>query len=932
MSKKITTLILGNGADARRVRSALVDLVALDMVDRFLWADVEHPASSVDLVTNKEGLRSESLSLAGALKETDPESVLVVALEMGGDAAPAPANVRSYRDTVSQAFNGEVDTLHLFVPDPNALRPIEQFGWLTLVLSPEDAETPLAVRSKVEYPNGQHTASALATLAGLWTTSTVSPYVQAVRAHSLSGADSYARFVRTFHQFYDAAATENELFKAVFDIEGKLPQPMNGENRTARFANEPQAVDETADRFIESYKDRLVTPRTPPVDPQTTQVRGFAALKAFFSFFFRAVLGSPTSWAQNMVSSSQKTAAKGVQDLLYGRNSAVEVLVGNQSGKQLTSVSELNRASRSVAELIGDGGSKSSAIKEGESLSDFWRSYEKTTLALVDGSDAQTLGGGRDDGHQQRIVSDARLVVPSSDEAFDGDTPLLGQILGNQKPETHVQAYDPWGAEKYRRGIDAAAEQSRDTGIQKLRSDFASWRDRNSQSFAWRIGKKLTYAINAATQKFIDCCNDYERLSRELDDMQSNEEHARRLSKTLRAWTVTWFIVQLILIYLCICHYKPEASWTLNISFFTWQWTLFFSIVWAFIVLGIEVVIFGRGNQGIYEATERRRALNANLSNLASDMRTALSELDNATRAYPQFLAWSAILGRAINFPFGNPDTTAQASAAAESGLPANTVISSGANASLDVHGSAAMMRDEIFTSGWASEALKDIVAHAGTAVDRNYSDNGDTSSLHPLAAKNDILARIAEACTDGTVLSANERRSQKWAHALHLLPKSFASEAGMGSLRTAVDAIESGNRINEPFLSTTINPASVNSGVLDVDPAVRYVADNEGQDSLSKAFTVVEYGNFTDIHAFAPVENAGASTETTIHAMPSIPSTDNGVDASPFGSPQPPTVTPPSAAPKNPGEHAAPEPIDNPLDTPSGPQTPPGGNFGGLI
>lgn len=884
MSETPVTLILGGGKDARRVRSALVDLAALGMIDRFLWAE-----TNTDMFDSDVQVDSISLDAAGQLQLTRTElsqalvndgrrEALIIVLDMAGDPDPDAGSLRDWRSTVDSVFNRGSTTLHLFVPAAETSEPA-QFGMQTLVLSPEDAETPLVPVSPVAYPTAQHTATSLASLAGLWTTAESSPYVDAVADQQLSASHGYARLVRTYHHSLDASETEAYLHDRVFNLDHNLPHP--------RLANGSHVVDAGDDagatramsrKLMKDHEEDFVSPRTPLKTRQNQQVRGWQMLKQFFSFFFRAVIGSPRIWLQEIQTGGQKVMAKSVQNLLYGKDSNVEVIIGGQSGRSFPSMEELGAASHSLSSEFG-GTDRELELAADPALVRFWRSYADTSLTLVDGHE-RVPGAGPRHHNIPAIVSDSRWAVPSEADAFDGDNQVLRNQLGAKLGQTRVQGYDPYGAERYKHDIDYASQQTTDSGVRQLKTQFEAWRQQHSHSYAWQVGTAINGAMDKARDKVQQCRADAQSVREQLHNLPDSSELVRRLSRKLRWVSVIWFILLLLIVYLCLSHYNPEATWALVDWPVTWQRALFAGIALTVICLIIQMLIFARANRGISDRIENRRILQENEEIIADDLKRALGEVGRTSGAYSQFLAWSAILGRTLAHPFGEFDAYAKAGGKPESGLPRNTVISDAELASGAAEQAVAALRQEVFPAGWAKTAFDANLDRAMAAARSRVAGSEDRTELFGQPGTNSQLAAVAEVCRTGEGLRESEHATRVWSAGLEelrnnaeVLHSGITGKGPAFDIRSAMNTIQSGQAASSEFVHAAMNAQGINKGGTKVDESIRHISRSRAAESLSESFTVVEYGLHSDLRAFAKQPPAQGNTAQEVPAVPGLPS-----------------------------------------------------------
>ncbi len=892
MSQAPVTLILGGGPDARGVRSALIDFTALGMIDRFLWADAGldyAPAdSTVEDVsyTREDGLKISSLRLSEALHDDGGRQALLLILDMAGDPDHDSGLIRDWHQQLTDMLHNRGPQLHIAVPDGDGAPPTQYGDMQTLIVSPEDAATPLEPKAPVDYPDSQHTASTIASVAGLWATASDSPFAAAAADNRITGNHGYARLVRSYHSYLDASATENDLYDRVFDLDENLPHPrLSNERRVLDVGDDQDAAAKYAAAVMHRHEHEFVTPVTPLKPAESRSVGAWEAVKRFFQFFFRVVIGSPKQWVREIHIAGSKAVATGVQKVLYGSDSNVEVILGGQSGQSVRSVEEITAASAQLNRDVNDGRDPLD-MEAKSSLGPFWRAYVHGAMTLVDGGQR----AGTDDivgpniDKTPAIVSDARWSVPSSHQAFDGENHVLRTTVGPQLGETTIQAYDPYGARAYSDSLDYAARNTTNASVHRLKSDFDRWVGHAQHSFGWQMGERLSGKIADARDKVAYCRDTAAEFENTRAAFPDEEGVARSLAGKLRGIFVLWLVLIALVIYLCVSHYNPDAAWVLvSWDFFTWQRSLLTGILISVVLLIIQMVIFARANRGIFDRIEERRILQENEQIVANDLRAGLAELEKTSRAYSQFLAWSAIVGRVIAHPFGEIATNTRARRHPESGLPRNTSVSENNLSEDELARITDEIRQDIFGAGWAGEALEE---HLRRGMELSQSKMAGADEIHKLYGQpgtNSQLANIAAACRDGRDFRHFERADRLWAEGLAQLRRSGAgtgATAGGSDLRRAVESIEDTPGRGTDFSAKAVTPQGVNYGATRVDETIRYSQANQREDALSESYTVVEYGANADIRNFggAPVSTPESTSPTTDAKEPPTPQDFTGI------------------------------------------------------
>ncbi|QDZ43196.1 hypothetical protein [Corynebacterium sp. sy039] len=881
-----TTLILGSGSDARKVRSSLVDLQALGMTRKFLWADLDNMDSVDNIDTDTEGnLRIRKQSLSQGWRESVADNYFIIYLELAGDTVTNSAyrnyddimrRVSDWRAECSRILNQDIPVVRLVVPNLEQPASIQEFQGHTLIVSPEDSETPLSPKDDVTYLNAPHTATAIANLAGLWNTADCAPYLEYIKNSGTVSSAEHARLVRTYHQYVDASAVENEIYQQVFDLDHNLPYPAltNGQH-IVNVDDDDRATQFMSETLMHNNAAQFVLPRTPAAYAQNIQVRGFEMLKQFFKFFFQAVIGSPTSWIQSFSATVTQKTAEHIQNLLYGGDSNIEVIVGKHSGRRKSTIQELNDASTKVNAAIKNNHIE---LAQQDSLSGFWRAYTDTAKTLVDGKERFDSDLRLTLNQIPAIVSDARFSVPAYTEAFDGYHPTLSNVLGGSLPETKIYGFDPEGAKRYQEAINYAASHTTDAGVQKLRQDFGHWQNQAVRSFAWKIGEKITTKVEEARVKAQACSDDLRSIRQHLEQLPDIAAKVKELARKLRIIEIIWFVGMVLLGYLCASCYNAEQSWALSNEFFTWQRTLLFGIVFSVLMLLWQIIVFAKANQGIFSVIEAKKVLSENERIVTEDLKRAIAEVQKTSGAYAQFFAWSAILSRVLTQPFGRQDHKRSLSRVAQSGLPRNTHISTSKASAEEINNAVEHIRAKIYPIGWVEQAYDTIISQALEQSMKRANYGGENVTLYGQSGHNSQLEAVAQACLEDTGVFGHERGMQAWQYGLNFLRthnSSYEQKISHSALNTDMVRLETG-KLNSSFNHKIITSDGVNNGAAEVDPHIRVLARHNVGDSLSESLTVVEYGAFTDLGYFqlAAEQHTDHSRAATALELPSLEAT----------------------------------------------------------
>lgn len=868
-------IFLGHGAGANAIRSNLVDLAALGLITRFHWIDTASTDNEIEVIEHDEAdaVRIGLQRISDALRVHGNRRVLLVALDEPDDQG-STVDVRAVMDwtnMIDGVLSSSSERVHLVLPRLPLPRkaPVQMVGWTALALAPEDSDSPADAKDPQRRDDGpdalaRYAAPAVAGLTGLWTGSADTPVLDGPSGPMASRDGSSIRLTRVYHRRIDTTDVEADIRRRALDVTARVPQPVRDGNRRVAIAdNDNEITGKMADGFARASLPFLQSNLRPEHQLESKQVGAWETLKRFFSFFFKAVIGTPGDWMAAGSASVQRGFARMVQNTLYGQGSAIEVVCGSHSGNgQSRSIAELNEASTSLRENL-DRSQTQIRIGEPPSLAMMWRAYTNTCLTLVDGSEREQgmLAAPKDHYGNGVVVGRPELAVPDAADRFDGEHPTLRSMLGNTLGDTTIAPYDPHGAAAYAAAIDYVADKTTDRSVMNLQSRFDEWRNRHSSSFAWRIGERLSAYTEQARNRAATCADQLRRIQEELESIGHDDGGAsRRLARTLRILIAIWFVLSVCIGYLVVAEYKPEIriprlEWSL-----TWNWGLFSFLVLTLLTLLLQFFVFARAHRGVYDRLTRRDLLTENEQIAAENFATAIGDVERCARSYAQHQSWSAIVGRAISSPFGTALDADAPLRIPHAGLPRSTVI---AEADIDerrAQQAVLALRDRVFPPSWAQDSFEGLVRAASAEVRTTGTLISEDSQLFGAMGRGSgsPLDRVAEVAVDDRLDRSGEADSV-WADALRDLSASGQADDLMRTLRMWEDGVEKeipserlfdgldvDSRVG--FSGSAMTALGHNQGATEVDAAVSSLhrepsSANGGATTLSQSMTVVQYG-----------------------------------------------------------------------------------------
>lgn len=868
-------IFLGHGAGPNAIRSNLVDLATLGLVTRFHWIDTASTGNEIEVIEHDEadGVTIGMQRISDALRVNGDRRVLLVALDEPderGSTVDGNAVMR-WTNAVDGILSSSSERVHLVLPRLPLPRsaPARLVGWTTLVLAPEDSDSPSDAKDPQRRADGpdalaRYAAPAVAGLTGLWAGSNETPVLDGPRGAMASGEGGVVRLTRVYHRRIDTTEMEAGIRRRTLDVTARVPQPVREGNRRVTIADDDAEITgKMTDGFARAAEPYLLSELRPYQNPTASKVGAWETLKRFFSFFFKAVIGTPGDWLAAGSATVQRGFARMVQNTLYGQDSAIEVVCGRHSGARRTgSIDEVSAASSYLRERL-DRSDAQIRIGEPPTLAAMWRAYANTCLTLVDGGEREQdlLAAPRDHYGNGVVVERPELAVPDAADRFNGEHHTLRSMLGDSLGDTTIAPFDPHGATAYANALDYVADKTTDRSVLNLQARFDEWRRRNSTSFAWRIGDLLSGFMEEARSRAATCGEQLNRFQEELEGLGEDDgEASRRLARSLRILTGLWALFSLFIAYLVVAHYEPRVliprlEWSAP-----WNWGLLAFLLLTVVILGIQFLVFARAQRGIFDRITRRALLAENERIAAANLATAIGDVERCARSYAQHQSWSAILGRALSSPFGSSLGADSPLRIPHAGLPRSTVI---AEADIDerrAQEAVQRLRDRVFPPSWAQDSLDNLIAAARAEVQASGVMIPDDYQLPGAMGRgsNSPLDRIARVAVDAD-LDRSHEADAVWARALQDLSWSGDADDLVRTLRMWEDGVEkeipnhrlfdgldADSRIG--FSGSAMTAMGHNKGGTEIDAEVSSVhrepsAADGGVKTLSKSVTVVQYG-----------------------------------------------------------------------------------------
>lgn len=868
-------IFLGHGAGPNAIRSNLVDLASLGLVTRFHWIDTASSGNEIEVIEHDEadGVSIGMQRISDALRVDGGRRVLLVALDEpddGGSTIDVDAVMR-WTNAVDGILSSSSERVHLVLPRLPLPRtaPARLVGWTTLVLAPEDSDSPSDAKDPQHRADGpdalaRYAAPAVAGLTGLWAGSTETPVLDGPRGAMASGEGGVVRLTRVYHRRIDTTEMEAGIRRRTLDVTERVPQPVREGNRRVIIADDDAEITgKMTAGFSRASEPFLLNKMKPYRNATASQVGAWETLKRFFSFFFKAVIGTPGDWLAAGSATVQRGFARMVQNTLYGQDSAIEVVCGRHSGSRRGgSIEEVSAASSHLRERL-DRADAQIRIGEPPTLTQMWRAYANTCLTLVDGGERgqDLLAAPRDHYGNGVVVERPGLAVPDAADRFNGEHPTLRSMLGDSLGATTIAPFDPHGAAAYANALDYVANKTTDRSVLNLQARFEEWRRRHSTSFAWRIGDMLSGFLEEARSRAAGCGEQLRGFQEQLEALGADDgEATRRLARRLRILMAVWAVLSLCVGYLVVAHYEPRVRIPVLEPSLAWNWGLLVFLLVTVVILGIQMLVFAKAQRGIFDRITRRALLAENERIAAENLATAIGDVEKCARSYSQHQSWSAILGRALSSPFGSAIGADAPLRIPHAGLPRSTVIAEAVIDDRRAQEAVQRLRDEVFLPSWAQDSLDNLISAARVEVQASGVMIPDDYELYGAMGRGSKspLDRIAQVAVDAE-LDRSHEADEAWAEALERLSSSGGADDLVRTLRMwedgrereipgdrLFDGLDAGSSIG--FSGSAMTAMGHNQGGTEIDAEVSSVhrepsSANDGGKTLSKSVTVVQYG-----------------------------------------------------------------------------------------
>lgn len=706
------TVFLSPGDPADGVLAGLTDLSAADLVDEFAWVRVSPGGHRVaELVLVAAG-RSRSVStdeLAASRRTTRLRTCTLV--PVCADAAPVDLSTEVAVTNALIAATGaqQVTRSRLLLAGPEgvhtALDGLVIEGWHNILISPEDSRGPQFGRIAVGYqPDAadfsRFAAPTVAALTGLWRDVAHSPLDDEIL---LPGR--VLRLARSFYRRLRTDDVETRLRAEVLVQHGNLPMPSDQHAPITTVQDPGLAAATMSNALWDKHAAVLKGSRHAYENHEVRRLGGWQAIKMFFSFLWASLKNAPAAWYRSLVDGVSTRLAIGVQNVVFGDQSAAyEVVInGRRPNGQPANWSEIGEATSYLAGVAGVDPAQTAQAD----LSGVWQDYAAAAFTL---GDAGTRGGsGRLQpvmvGAARGIVPDAGSIVPGPADRFSRVPGVLAAAIGTDG----VDATDPLGITDLRRHLsELQADPNNGLLAGSTLKDLDGWDQANSQSFGSAVGRRLAGAWRDNFTELLHLLNKLRNAPEPPDPGAGGHP----LSRWAQLFMFLWLVLTGVFIWLGV---SERVQWWVSVV----------------VVLGTLLLLLGslcfaflKSQRQLFTLLHQRKCVLSDRAVDEQNLLNVLADLRRLHQAYGQFVSWSRVLGSFLSAPLGPVPPPPPAPLLITRGMPMSTQVGLARPAEDQVSRAAVNLKRDLYQVGWLTSPWEELVTRVSPPI-----SGRDTSS-----------------------------------------------------------------------------------------------------------------------------------------------------------------------------------------------------------
>lgn len=722
-------IFVHRGGFARAVRHNTADLAALGIVDPSIWIDLDGESQNGDavFVGTPQGGVDDSSTINAMLNEVGNLPIHMVVLNVvESDGLVTTQEAAGVRDRLLRvglpSMQDAVDTnlviSRIGAPLDSALPTIA--GWQNLLLAPEDGDGPDITSAAQIFSESAmrgdkfelFVANSVATLFGLWKGTAKLPVAGA------AGADQSVRLVRGFFRHIDGQQIQQSLRDGIFDVT-QTPQVTTGDGvGTRHVLNQKANNDEAVQEIFGHHQDAFTVAVTDGQVSKTKSIDANAALKSFAAFYFKNIVSWPSVFFSTVTSSVQDKVNQVVQKNLYGEDS--EFYVGRLDAQPVDGVVDSSLPSYQV---------------EVGAFEQLWRDYIYTSLAMVDGQARFENSEAEKDRKRKYLEEPSEhsiLLAQTPEDVIPGPSTAMGRdrlphAIGSQVPDEQVPPYDVKKISQFERAL----KNNRSRGVSNALQTFHNWKTKYEGSFARRFAEKFV-------EKQHELEAQREAAQRQLDQLRNGYDTRITTSGAASVfcwlgWVAFWSMAVFAAAWgigNAIAERPSELwDWVRNLNAAETKTKIIMFVVWFLVWLIFFLVQVYLESKRIYQLAYRKVEYLSKQEAARQRLAQADATLRHMAVGYDQFLSLSKVFGSVLERPFGTVQHASQESSVPTSTMPRAVSISWAEPENAAIREVIDSSRRKIFSQGWLSGCLSQIIGEAVREVKGGSTEQGPRDS-----------------------------------------------------------------------------------------------------------------------------------------------------------------------------------------------------------
>ena len=605
-----------------------------------------------------------------------------------------------------------------------------------MLVQPVDATGPRSPAEPLTAASptfAMHVAAAVATVGGLWTGMAGAPLdaEQPWSGTRLAAARGYVRQL-------DATAVLDRLATEVFGADGRLPvsrsqfgEPLSLVPTGAQLDAAEAAARSVLDKHAAQSRFHPPPAFVPPAQKKLGFVEAFSM---FFSFVFRALLGSPSAWVQSVLRRGRDRINESSTRFLFGDESQYRVVLGGlaDGGAGADHAGQLDDAARRILGTLAPGSEVPPVGAPG-----LWGDVVRTAAVLVDGGQPSAGVLTPTQGAARLVIDDPQRIASSPAAA---PFPPV-RLAGDPRPVGPIDTDDPYLAMQVYKQVDhelatlsgrpggPGGDAQRAFGLQQIRSDLAGWIQAR-RSFVWSIGLSLATELDLARAAQAEMLRPLPELTDE--DLRAPLAQQKKVRRTVASWLG---LILLVLIVIGVL---------VGTAVLDWKLALILAVAAVLIGLFAAVLSFASAQRALFKAVHALNIAAARRQWLSENGVRVSLEVIRLAGLYRQGRCWAGVVAENVHDPFGGAGAPPQRDGFPTSlsgELPLSVTLASAHFSPILHEATVYQARARILRQGWLVEqiarrrghVLADLKSRTGRDVERRIDTDVELQPEGPL-------------------------------------------------------------------------------------------------------------------------------------------------------------------------------------------------------